>query len=172
MHRMTQLLLDLARFEAGEVNLKQVSVDLGALVEKRIAHFLPQAEQSGISLSVDVKATVQVLGDAGRLEQVLDNLLSNALTHTVSGGRVTVTINRDSEAAVFAVADTGEGISPEALPRIFERFYRGDKSRHGSGTGLGLAIVQEIVRAHKGTIGVESVVGLGSKFTVRLPLCR
>ena len=170
MHRMTNSLLELARFEAGEVTLRQEAVNLTALARTRVEHFRLQAEEAGIHLSAEAGDSVTITGDPGRLEQVLDNLLSNALAHTAGGGRVTVFVGVAPPWAELAVADSGSGIPPEELPRIFERFYRGDRSRRGSGMGLGLAIVQEIVRAHGGAIQAESVVGVGSKFTVRLPL--
>ena len=170
MHRMTNALLDLARFEAGEIELHQERVDLVHLARTRVEHFALHAQETGVALTVKADAQVIVTGDKGRLEQVLDNLLSNALAHTTAGGRVTVIVSAAPPWAELAVTDTGTGIPSEDLPRIFERFYRGDKARKGTGTGLGLAIAREIANAHNGTVHAESVVGVGSKFTVRLPL--
>jgi heavy metal sensor kinase len=169
MRRMVNQLLDLARFEAGQIQVERAPVDLAALARKRARVWEPQAKEAGITLRVEVSGAPVVAGDEGRLIQLLDNLLSNALRYTKAGGRVTVSVASTPPEVVLAVADTGEGIPPEALERIFERFYRGDPSRGGESTGLGLAIVREIVRAHGGTIQAESVVDVGSKFTVRFP---
>ena len=110
-------------------------------------------------------------GDADRLGQVLRNLISNALRHTPAGGRVTVSVGRSGERVRLEVADTGTGISPEDLPHVFDRFYRGDKSRsrRGGGAGLGLAIARQLVIAHGGEIAAESVLGAGTTFRVTLP---
>jgi signal transduction histidine kinase len=169
MQRMTNLLLDLARFEAGAITLRREPVDLAALARKRVAHFAPQAQDAGVTLTAQVTTPTTTVGDAARLEQAVDNLLGNALAHTGEGGRVLVHVDAEPAWALLAVSDTGVGIPSEDLPRIFERFYRGDKARRGTGTGLGLAIVREIARAHDGTVQAESVVGVGSKFTLRLP---
>lgn len=171
MRRMVDALLDLARFEAGQVEMERRPVDLAELVRKRVAAFRPRAEEADIELRAEVLEEAVVLpADEGRLAQVLDNLLSNALKYTASGGRVTVIVESAPPWAQMAVTDTGRGIPPEDLARIFQRFYRADKARGGESAGLGLAIVREIVRAHGGTVTAESVVGVGSKFTVRLPL--
>jgi signal transduction histidine kinase len=170
LHRMTSALLDLARFEAGQVELAQEPVDLGALVRRRAEIARVQAQEAGIDLTVTAPAPgVIARGDEARLAQVLDNLLSNALAHTPAGGQVAIGVAARGRWAVVTVADTGAGIPEAEMPRIFERFYRGDRARRGPGTGLGLAIVREIVNAHGGTIEVESVVGEGSVFRVRLP---
>jgi signal transduction histidine kinase len=100
---------------------------------------------------------------------VLDNLLSNAMQYTDVGDRITVSLVLLEDTVSLCVADTGMGIPKADLSRVFERFYRGDKSRRGAGTGLGLAIVREIVEAHNGTITVESVVDVGTRFLITLP---
>ena len=134
-----------------------------------------------MALEVDLSNDLVVRGDRDRLAQVLTNLLDNALKHTPPGGRVVLAARSVEEPSVrgdtakalgqISVADTGAGIPSEELSRIFERFYRGDKSRtrEGKGAGLGLAIAKEIVVAHGGQIWAESVVGLGTKFTITLP---
>lgn len=169
MRYMTDTLLDLARFEAQQVSLQLAPVELSALAQKRGEHFRLRAEAAQITLQLDTTEENLVAGDASRLEQVLDNLLENALHHTPAGGRIAVGVRQAPPWVELTVADTGRGIPQEEIPRIFERFYRGDKSRGGKNAGLGLAIVKEIVQAHGGTIQAESVVGVGSKFTVRLP---
>jgi two-component system sensor histidine kinase BaeS len=123
-----------------------------------------------VSLSLDSTSNVWVQGDAGRLRQLLMNLLDNAIRHTSRGGFVRVQIGHDGGTPVLVVADTGEGILPEDLPHIFQRFYRGDRARQRSAgnSGLGLAIVRWIVDAHGGTIHVSSAPGRGAIFTVTL----
>jgi hypothetical protein len=113
-----------------------------------------------------------IVGDRGRLAQVLDNLISNALKFTPEGGTVEVRTRADDEHAMLEVSDTGIGISPEDQPRLFERFFRSSKADEQAipGTGLGLAIVKAIVEAHSGRIEVESREGEGTTFRVRLPL--
>ena len=123
---------------------------------------------------VDDARPAVISGDATRIRQVLDNLLSNALRYTDPGGRVTVRSFVDADQGVIEVSDTGIGLTGEELPHVFDRFWRSDKSRARSrgGAGIGLAIVLELVRAHDGRIDVSSHPGEGSTFTVRLPLLR
>lgn len=176
--RMAQLvddLLELARIDAGQVVMAEESVPLCELLQTCIERIALRAEQAEVAVDLQLDGNPIVRGDRDRLAQVLNNLLDNALIHTPSGGRVVVaarTVPQEAQTvAEISVADTGAGIQPEELPRIFERFYRGDKSRanKGKGTGLGLAIAREIILAHGGQIRAESVVGLGSKFTITLP---
>jgi two-component system sensor histidine kinase ResE len=170
LHTMTSALLDLARFEAGQVTLDRDTVDLVSLVERRLTRFQLQAAEAGVDMRFDSeKVDVTISGDEDRLEQLLDNLLSNALAHTPTGGEITVTLTNAPPEVILSVSDTGTGIPAEELSRIFERFYRGDRSRRGPGSGLGLSIAREIVAAHGGTIGVTSTPGGGATFTVRLP---
>jgi signal transduction histidine kinase len=170
MRRMTETLLELARFEAEEITLERKPLDLAALVRQRSAHYQQLVAEAEIDLHIEAPEPMHVVGDTVRLTQVLDNLVSNAVRHTPSGGRIVLTVRRTEAQATLTVADTGEGIPEDALSRIFERFYRGDRARGGESTGLGLAIVQEIVRAHGGTVDVKSVEGIGTQFSVRLPL--
>ena len=111
--------------------------------------------------------------DAGRLNQVLSNLVVNALRHTPPGGAITLAANRQDHFVRITVADTGEGIAPEELPFLFDRIWRGDRARthsEGVGSGLGLAIARQLVQAHGGQITVQSEVGRGTTFTLDLPL--
>ena len=183
--RMTRLvddLLDLARIEAGQVVMAREPVALPSLLRDCAEKMALRAQQADVRLEVHSEGELVVAGDRDRLAQVVSNLLDNALKHTPSGGRITLTarplvvetVKRGEppvSLAEIAVSDTGEGIPPEDLSRIFERFYRGDKSRgkSGRGAGLGLAIVREIVQAHGGKIGAESVLGLGTRITLTLP---
>ena len=172
MRRMVDGLLTLARFDAGQVTMARGQVPLGALVQRCVERLAPQAEACGVGLAMEIPEPLVALGDGDQLAQVFTNLLDNAVSHTPSGGRVTIAASRLAAGGQVevVVTDTGEGIPPEALPRIFERFYQVDQARHRSrGAGLGLAITREVVEAHGGSITAESVSGLGSRFTVRLP---
>jgi two-component system OmpR family sensor kinase len=183
IHRMVLDLLDLARLDAGTLDLRHFSVDMGILLKTVVERFSPQAHASGVSIDVDSPALPAVTGDGDRLMQVFTNLVDNALKHTPPGGHITLrariigssTAPRKSSEIQVEVADTGAGIENNALPHIFERFYQADLSRPGGekhGTGLGLAIVKEIVEAHGGKISVRSALNEGSTFTVHLPLTR
>ena len=172
MRQMTDTLLDLARLEAGEITLKEELIDLATLARKQAKHVRPLADDAGVHLEVQAAAPISVMGDTSRLAQVLDNLIGNALQHTNAGGKITIDVSQERSTAVLTVIDTGTGIPKDEQPRIFERFYRGDRARGGSSTGLGLAIVREIVNTHGGTVSVESVVGTGSQLTVRLPITK
>jgi len=173
MRRMVDELLMLARFDAGQVVMARERVELGPLLRACVEKLAPQAQEADVALELDTPEQLFVAGDGDRLAQVLANLLDNAVAHTPAGGRVIVAayMVEGARAVEVTVTDTGEGIPAEALPRLFERFYQVDQARpRGRGAGLGLAITKEIVEAHGGMVAVESVVGLGSKFTVRLPL--
>jgi signal transduction histidine kinase len=175
MRRMVDDLLVLARFDAGQMTLAHGQVELGPLLQGCIEKLTPQAQTAQVTLALDAPAPLVIAGDADRLAQVFANLIDNSVAHTPVGGTVTVAARPVPEGiAEVTITDTGEGIPPEAISRIFERFYQVDKARsrdrkRSRGAGLGLAITKEIVEAHGGTITAESVVGLGSKFTVRLP---
>jgi heavy metal sensor kinase len=171
---VNQLLL-LAETDAARFPMEASNVRFDHLVRKSVEMFAGVADEQGVELSADVSEPVTVEGDGGRLRQVVSNLIDNSLKFTPRGGQIRVTLRRDPAHAqmVLTVADTGAGISPQDLPHIFERFYRGDKSRQrqdfAHGNGLGLSICQSIVLAHGGTIGVESNLGRGTTFTVCLP---
>ncbi|TAH51758.1 MAG: HAMP domain-containing histidine kinase [Chloroflexota bacterium] len=159
--------------EAGALVLNRQEVSPRELLQSVRSRFAPQAAQKNIALTVEADAGLPKLNvDDTRLTQVLDNLVSNALHHTPEGGAVTLAAQARENTIVLQVRDTGEGIAPEDLPRVFERFYRGDKARptdEGS-SGLGLAIASAIVNAHGGKIWVESELGKGAAFFVELPL--
>ncbi len=168
MHRLVLDLLELARLDAGTADLRHEPVALADLVQAVLERMMPQARQARVTLEAQVWDEITLLGDGDRLAQVLLNLLDNALKHTPAGGRVTVQVRARGAWAEIRVQDTGEGIPPEVLPRIFERFYQQDQARRG-GVGLGLSIAYEIVRAHGGTIEAQSTPGKGSTFVVKLP---
>ncbi|NLF01790.1 MAG: sensor histidine kinase [Anaerolineales bacterium] len=173
MRRMVDDLLILARFDAGQVALAREPVALAPLLQRCIDYLAPQAERAGVTVVLDAHEPATVIGDPDRLVLVFTNLLDNGIAHTPVGGQVTLTLRwrPGTHQTEVEIADTGEGIPAEELPRLFERFYQVDKSRRrGRGVGLGLAIAKEIAEAHGGEINAESTPGLGSRFTVRLPL--
>ncbi len=174
MHRMVLDLLDLARLDAGTLELQRAPVDLPALLYNIAEKFTPQARAGNVGIRVEASpALPAITGDGDRLAQVFTNLLDNALKFTPPGGCVVLRTAQAGMDVQVEVADSGAGISPQALPHIFDRFFQADPSRPGGqkhGAGLGLAIVKEIVKAHGGKISVRSQPGTGSTFTVSLPL--
>jgi signal transduction histidine kinase len=175
MRRMVDDLLLLARMDAGELQLARQTVDLAQLLAGCITRMEARAHQGGVVLRLTTPPAgiPPITGDGDRLVQLFTNLLDNALKHTPAGGQVTATTELANREVVISVADTGPGIPPEHLPRVFERFYQVDRSRarsQTSGVGLGLAICKELAEAHGGRISVESVVGVGTRFSVYLPL--
>ncbi|MEA2007859.1 MAG: HAMP domain-containing sensor histidine kinase [Chloroflexota bacterium] len=172
MYRLVVDLLDLARLDAGTADLNRESLNVEVLLRGVVDKFAPQAEKANVSLNLVVEPLPTCVGDADRLAQVFTNLVDNALKHTPPAGDVRVHAKLQKETITISVTDTGEGIPPEALPRVFERFYQVDKSRKNGekpSTGLGLAIAQQIIQAHKGKIAVDSTLGEGSVFVVHLP---
>ncbi len=165
-------LFELTQIEAGALRLSLERTDIASLISEMLEAMQAEADREGIGLMASVDVGLQpVNADGQKLFRVLLNLITNALRHTPRDGTVTL-IARESEPGVaITIADTGEGIASEDLPHVFERFYRGDKSRSraGGGAGLGLAIARGIVEAHGGTIGVESLPGQGTAFTFTLP---
>jgi signal transduction histidine kinase len=167
LERLVDDLRTLAQVESGALQFVREPVDVARLVEDAAAAFDAQAASAGVKLQADVGEGVgSVEGDPERLQGVLANLVSNALRHTPRGGSVTVTARRTGDDVVLDVADDGEGIASDLLPRVFDRFVRGPGS---DGTGLGLAISRDVVTAHGGTIVVKSDQGVGTTFTVTLP---
>ena len=171
--RISQNLLFLTRGESGRVTLSFANLDLARFAAETVRDVAPLAEDRELSLTVSVpEQPVYVFADGGRLQQVLHNLLENALRYTESGGRVEVRVEKAPGEARLTVADTGVGIPADDLPYVFERFFRSKVSKrvNPGGSGLGLSIVRWIVAAHKGRVTAQSEVGKGSTFTVGLPM--
>lgn len=172
--RLVADLHTLSLAEMGKLPLVMEPVDVAELLEDIATSFSSRAESDGIELHVEIERETElgVYGDAGRLDQVLSNLVVNALRHTPRGGEITLRGRYDAGRVLLEVADTGEGISGSDLPFIFDRFWRGDPARahkSGVGGGLGLAIARQLVEAHHGSISVKSTLGQGTQFQVVLP---
>ncbi len=176
LSRLVNDLHELAQAEAGQLSLNLAPTDLRPLLRETIEVFAPMAEDGSISLEAQLAPTLPAVAiDSVRLRQVLHNLLANALRHTPAGGTVSVQSAATADAVTITIRDSGEGIAPEHLPHVFDRFYRADRARarDTGGAGLGLAIVRAIVQAHGGTVSAESAgIGQGSAFTVTLPIVR
>jgi heavy metal sensor kinase len=168
---LSNSILDVGEAESGALVLCFEPVALDDLADEIALTFEPVAIDRGIKLETDIAQGLKTRGDAARLGQVLANLLDNAIKYTPAGGRIRLLVGLapDHEGIAITVADTGIGVSEKDLPHIFERYYRGDKSRSGPGVGLGLPLVQGIVKAHGGHVSVESRPGEGAVFHVVLP---
>ena len=167
---MTNELLELTRIESGQVPLDLKPVAPARLLHSASGRMKLQAERARLELHADIPAHMPaVLADFPRLEQVLVNLIHNAVKFTPPGGKIILSAVQEERFVRFAVQDTGVGISSEMLPRIFERFYKADRARSGGGTGLGLSIARHLIEAHGGKIWAESLEGQGSTFYFTLP---
>jgi two-component system OmpR family sensor kinase len=169
MRRLIESLLELARLDAGQQQMKQMRFDLAQTARDCVALLSPLADDRRVKIVCDVPP-LDCVGDSERLAQVVTNLVTNGITYNQEDGEVRVSGESKVGFIILTVSDTGSGISPEDLPRVFDRFYRADQSRSSGNSGLGLAISKAIVEAHGGTIEVSSMLGEGTTFTVRLPL--
>ncbi|CAM3339792.1 ATP-binding protein [Hydrogenibacillus schlegelii] len=172
MGRLVNDLLDYTRIETGNFALDIEEIALEPLFDRLQRRYQPMFTERDVAFVVDNRAPGRFWLDRDRMEQIFINLIDNALRYTPPGGEIRITAERLASGLRLSVRDTGEGIPPEDLPFVFERFYKGDKSRTRGkgGTGLGLAIVKRLVEAHGGTIAVESAVGRGTTFVIDLPL--
>jgi len=171
LSRLTENLLALARADVGEARDRRERVDMGTVCREVCEQLGPLAAAKGVSLEVNASQTSETTGDRVALGQVVFNLVENAVRYTPAGERVTVATLSQGDEVQVTVADTGPGIPAEHLPHLFERFYRVDKARTRElgGAGLGLAIVRTLTEFHGGRVEVQSVLGQGTTFTVRLP---
>lgn len=177
LHDLTEVsaliddLFELARLDSGAITLQLADTALGDLVSDTLESMRIRAERRGVHLDGAVHGEPVARVDAAKMQRVLDNLVENALRHTPPGGSIQLVAREEPDAAYLDVSDTGEGIGADDLPRVFDRFYRGDpaRQRSGAGAGLGLAIVRGFVEAHGGTVWAESRAGQGATFTLCLP---
>lgn len=166
---MINTMLMISKTEAGVDRLIREEIDLTSLVRKACELFEPTAEDKGVTVSCDVPSGSHLNGDTRTIQRMLSNLLDNAIKYTPSGGSVSISLAENDAQVAVSIKDTGIGISPKDLPRIFERFYRCDQSRSQAGIGLGLSLARAVARAHGGDITVVSTLNQGSTFIVTLP---
>ena len=171
LSKIVDQLLTMSRLDAGEAFLELSRFDFSEVVRTTVEYMRLLADEKHLALQVEASKELQVEGDQSRLQQVMVNLLDNAIKYTPKGGTISVSVRGEGDKAVLTVADTGIGISQEGQAHIFERFYRTDKarSRELGGTGLGLSIVKSIGAAHGGRVSVESAEGRGSTFRFEIP---
>ena len=168
MMRQVEQLLELARMQSGQVDMARTPFDVNELLEHCQEIFAVHEKENRIQVRIEIDPLPPVIGDIDRMEQVFVNLIDNARKHSPAGGEVVITGRWTTSSLIeVSVSDSGPGIPPEELSRVFERFYQADST--GGGTGLGLAIAREIVMAHQGEIEVQSGPGEGTEFIVKLP---
>jgi signal transduction histidine kinase len=171
LHSLVEDLLLIAQIEARRVELNLEAVDLTAVMQRSVEACRPSAVERQVTLEVIADHPPLVRADARRLEQMTDNLISNAIKFTNAGGTVTVSLDSEGDAARLVVADTGIGIPADEVGQVFSRFFRSSTAAHAAipGTGLGLAITRALVEQHGGSISLQSVEGRGTTVTVHLP---
>lgn len=172
VERMTILvneLLDLSRIESGAIRLVPGEMKVGAVVAESVALLQTRLEQASITVAQPEPSDLMVEADHSSMVRAISNLLDNAIKYSPAGSTVWVETKDQGDVVAITVKDEGPGVAPHDLPRVFERFYKAEQSRHSSGVGLGLAIVKHLIRAHGGTAEVESPPGGGSLFTLTLP---
>ena len=166
---MLNTVMDISEAETGAMLLNLQDVDLPALINEVTDLYSYVAEEKNVAIRASFTGNMQVLADKNRIQQAIANLLDNAVKYTDCGGSVEIQTSRENQSAVIQITDTGAGIQPQDLPKIWDRLYRGDKSRSQRGLGLGLSLVKAIILAHKGRVEVSSAPGEGSVFTVYIP---
>jgi signal transduction histidine kinase len=170
---MSSELLDLARIESGLVTQEKEKLSLDRILENQVDFYRPSAAEQGIELILEpMNALPPVMGNQQNMEEVFSNLISNAIKYSPDGGKIRIAAEAEEKYVRISVRDTGLGMSPDHIARIFDRFYRikDDHTRMITGTGLGLPIVKSVIEAHNGIISVDSEPGRGSTFTVYLPM--
>jgi signal transduction histidine kinase len=166
---MLNTLMDISEAESGAMPLRRERFDLRDAAARAVDLYRDVADAKEVALDAHLEREVPVFADRVRLEQVAANLIDNAVKYTSNGGRVVVEVDDENGDARMRVRDTGVGIAPSELPRIWDRLFRGDRSRTERGLGLGLSLVKAVVEAHGGAVSVDSDIGQGSTFTVVLP---
>lgn len=171
MHSLISDISELSMIESGNISIEKNHIRFSNVVEEVFASFSSHASERTVSLVNEVAADARVLADPGRLEQMITNLVDNAIKFNIAGGSVRVSLDEQPGRSYIHVTDTGEGIMPEQLGRVFERFYRIDRARtrEVGGTGLGLAIVKHLAKLQGGEISVVSKLGEGTVFTIEIP---
>ncbi|MGN0802061.1 MAG: sensor histidine kinase [Candidatus Faecivicinus sp.] len=174
LSRIVSDLLTLVNIDSGGMKLNSADVDINELLLEQVKRLAPLARENGIELDCSAKEALEVTGDSVKLQQVIYNVIDNAIKYTPRGGEVHASLARAGKRAIIRVSDTGIGIPADDLPHIFDRFYRVDKarSRATGGTGLGLSIVKQIVQLHGGSIIATSEEGNGTTFVIELPLAQ
>jgi len=167
---MLDTLMDISEAETGTIALALEPVDVSEFLREAHEAYRYAAEEKGLRVEVAAEKNIRVLCDRSRMRRVISNLLDNAVKYTPSGGEIRLTAAREGTLAAITVRDTGVGIPPQDMPRIWERLYRSEAGRSQRGLGLGLSLVKAIVQAHDGSVDVSSSPGAGSRFTVRLKL--
>ena len=172
LNRIVSDLLTLVNIDSGGMKLNRETIALKALLDEQIKRLLPLARENGIEINLEAREEISITGDSLKLQQVVYNVIDNAIKYTPRGGDVRTSLTRSGKRAVIRISDTGIGIPAQDLPHIFDRFYRVDKARSRStgGTGLGLSIVKQIVQLHGGTIEARSTEGQGTTFIIDLPI--
>lgn len=170
MSKLVDALLFLARADAKQPLIHSQPFSLNTALIQAVTPFEPVAAAKGVSLKVLGKNNYSVNGDESRIKQVISILIDNAIRHTPTGGKISIQMSQLNNKTLLTVADSGEGIEPQYLDKIFNRFYQVDKSRFKGGAGLGLAIAKCIVESHCGSIDVDSTPGFGTTFTIQIPL--
>ena len=172
LNRIVSDLLTLVNIDSGGMKLNLAELSLNALLDEQVKRLLPLARENGIEINLEMKDEITIVGDSLKLQQVIYNVIDNAIKYTPRGGEVETSLLRSGRRALIRISDTGIGIPAEDLPHIFDRFYRVDKarSRATGGTGLGLSIVKQIVQQHGGNITATSIEGKGTSFEIDLPV--
>ena len=166
---MINIMLEIAETDAGVAKIKHVPLNIQSLVQDVIELYQPLADEKNIAISAAFSEDIVVLGDLSRMQRVLANILDNAIKYTSRNGNIKFETATDGKSVVISIQDTGIGMDAETISKIFKRFYRADQARSTPGNGLGLSLALTIVKAHGGTIQVESSPGNGSKFSIILP---